>query len=159
MKIAVLSDIHDDKKTLSSVLDQIARQDIKMIFALGDYVSFTNFKRLAQTDLPIVAVFGNMDKSQEKIESWVREANKDITLRREMNRVKVDSRNIALTHFPEIAEKLLKSGMYDAVFFGHTHQAEQRFDEKTLVANPGAVKDRSYGVYDSETNEFKIVNV
>lgn len=159
MKIAVLSDIHNDKKNLSSILDKIHQQNLEMIFALGDYVSFNIFKHLAQISLPLVAVFGNMDKEQEKIESWVKQEGRDITLRREMNRVKVDKRNIALTHFPEIAEKLLKSGMYDAVFFGHTHRAEQRFDEKTLVANPGAVKDGSFGVYDSETNEFKIVNV
>lgn len=159
MKIAVLSDIHDDKKGLSFVLDRIAHQDVKMIFVLGDYVSFSFFKQLIQTDLPIVAVFGNMDKSQEKIESWVKEKGKNITLRREMNRVKVGDRNIALTHYPEIAEKLLKSGIYDAVFFGHTHRAEQKLDEETLVANPGAVKNRSFGIYDSETNEFEIVKV
>jgi uncharacterized protein len=159
MKIAVLSDIHDDIDKLSSVLDKVKEENCEMLFALGDYTSPKAFKVLANVNIPIYAVFGNMDQENDNIESWVRDIKKDITLRREMNRVQVEDFNYALTHYPEIAEKLLKSGMYRAVFYGHTHKATQKSEDDTLLANPGAVKDGSFGIYDLTANKFRVVKV
>jgi putative phosphoesterase len=159
MKIAVLSDVHDQTKNLSPIFEEIKKQNCEMVFALGDYISLKSFKELEKMRLPIYAVFGNMDKDRDDIESWARSSNKRITLRREMNRVKIGEENFALTHFPEIAEKLLKSGMYKAVFYGHTHKVAKRTEDETLIANPGAVQMGSFGIYDSNTNKFKIVRL
>lgn len=159
MKIAVLSDVHDQTKNLSPIFRETKKQNCEMIFALGDYTSLQSFKELEKTKLPIYAVFGNMDRERDDIESWARNSNKSITLRREMNRVKIGEENFALTHFPEIAEKLLKSGMYKAVFYGHTHKIAKRTEDETLIANPGAVQTGTFGIYNSDTGKFKIIKI
>lgn len=159
MKIAVLSDIHDHTENLNRVIDKIVENQCQMIFSLGDYTSLRTFKMITRPGLPIFAVFGNLDQEQEKIEKWIKDSGKEIALRREMNRVRIDNRNLAITHFPEIAEKLLKSGMYDAVFFGHTHNPETKREETTLLVNPGALKEGSFGIYDSERNDFEIFKI
>lgn len=157
MKIAVLADIHDNTAKLTSVLSKIKEENCEMVFVLGDYTSIAAFQKLAEADIPVYAVFGNMDRDQEEIETWARSGKRKITLRREMNRVKIGEENYALTHYPEIAEKLLKSGMYKAVFYGHTHKVAKKVEEETLLANPGAVKEGSFGLYDSDTGKFKVM--
>lgn len=157
MKIAILSDIHDEKAALGVILTEIRQKGCEMVFALGDYTTLEIFKQICNLHLPVYAVFGNMDLAQSAIEGWVKTASFTITLRQEMNRVRIGKSNVALTHFPAIAEKLLKSGMYNAVFFGHTHKSEQRREEDTLIANPGAVKEGSFGLYDSESNEIEMI--
>ncbi|MDP3982536.1 MAG: metallophosphoesterase family protein [bacterium] len=159
MKIAVISDVHDAKKKLVSVLKSIKEQECDMIFALGDYTTLETFKLVALTGIQIYAVFGNMDEENDKIESWIRKSTKDINLRREMNRVQIEEENYALTHYPEIAEKLLKSGMYTLVLYGHTHTAKQEQDEETLMANPGAVKDGTFAIYDTKTKIFEVKSI
>ena len=159
MKIAVISDIHDANKKLESVLEAIKKLECDMIFALGDYTTLDTFKLIAMTGIPIYAVFGNMDEENDKIESWIRKSTKKINLRREMNRIQIEEENYALTHYPEIAEKLLKSGMYVLVLYGHTHEAKQEQDEETLIANPGAVKDGSYAIYDTDKKEYEIKSI
>lgn len=158
MKIAVISDIHDNKKKLSLVLKSIKENACEMIFALGDYTSLGSFKALNKSGLQLFAVFGNADKDFDRIETLARKSE-NITLRREMNRVQINDENFAITHYPEISEKLLKSGMYKAVFYGHTHKSAEKQEDETLVANPGAVKDGQFGIYDSQTNKFKIIKI
>lgn len=159
MKIAVISDIHDAKKKLKTILQEIKEQECDMIFALGDYTSLETFKLIALTGIQVYAVFGNMDGENDKIESWIKKSTKKINLRREMNRVQIEEENYALTHYPEIAEKLLKSGMYRLVLYGHTHVAKQEQDEETLMVNPGAVKDGSYAIYDNKTKKLEVKTI
>ena len=52
--------------------------------------------------------------------------------------VSLADRQIAVVHYPELAEPLAKSGAYDLVVYGHTHRVDQRHDHG-LVLNPGEV--------------------
>jgi predicted phosphodiesterase len=66
---------------------------------------------------------------------------------------------VAITHYPEIAEGLVATGKYHAVFSGHTHVFMEKQVGKTLWVNPGEIMGR-YGepgfiIYDTETNSFE----
>lgn len=159
MKIAVLGSIGNDTDKLSSVLDEIKQRDCEMIFALGNYTTPAVFKQLANAELPIYAVFGDADEGKESIEGWVREEDRDISIRREMNRVKLEEDNFATTYFKDISGKLEMSGMYKGVFFAEGAEASQKLEDETLIASPGAVSDGSFGIYDTEGNEFEVVKV
>jgi putative phosphoesterase len=46
---------------------------------------------------------------------------------------------IAMVHEPEPVEAFARSGLYDLVIYGHTHQRELRTVDECLVLNPGEV--------------------
>ena len=77
MRIAVISDVHDDIGKFSSVLDKIKEEECEMVFALGDYTSPEIFKDLVKADVPVYAVFGNMDQDHDIVESWARKSGKN----------------------------------------------------------------------------------
>ncbi len=66
-----------------------------------------------------------------------------------------------------LAELLAKSGEYNAVFHGHTHDSKNETLANSLLLNPGAVcgvqKGKpgiaSYAIYDTATNTAEIIKI
>jgi hypothetical protein len=51
--------------------------------------------------------------------------------------VTFEDRKIYVRHEPDAIEAIAKSGMYDLVIYGHTHQIDIRKEGATWVVNPG----------------------
>ena len=117
MKIAVLSDIHDNIWNLEKVLKQI-KGKVKAIIYCGDLCAPFTAELLASANLSTYICLGNNDedhlslyrKGSDKF-SWVH-------LGQEFGEVKLGGKEIAFCHYPRLAELLAKSGDYDAVFYG-----------------------------------------
>lgn len=83
----------------------------------------------------------------------------------EYGKVELGGKKLAFCHYPKLGELLAKSGEFDAVFFGHTHQAGMGNFGKTLMLNPGALcgikegkyDEASYAVYDTESNSTELI--
>ena len=77
--------------------------------------------------------------------------------------VEVGGRRVAVTHYPQVGLALAKSGMYDLVCYGHSHEAAITREGASLAVNPGEVMGRfgisTYAVYDTETGEAEIREV
>lgn len=169
MKIAVLSDIHDHINKLGKVLNLIKNQDIEAIIFCGDMISPFTTGFLAKAGLPTYAVLGNND--EDHIGMMKKGGNKFtwFHLSQEYGEVELDGKKIVFCHYPKLGELLAKSGEFDAVFYGHTHIAENKIIDKTLLVNPGAVcginfeksaYDKStYAVYATVTNSAEIFEV
>ena len=58
----------------------------------------------------------------------------------------VGQRPVAFSHFPAIARRAADSGLYQAVFYGHTHRRAQELlsgpNGDCLLANPGDIEGR-----------------
>lgn len=158
MKIAVLSDIHDNIWNLKKVLKCIKKEKCKAILFCGDYCAYSAVKMIIELKLPTYAVFGNVDGAHYEITKLVGNLSYYHQFK-EMAEVELGGRKIALCHYPQLAEGLAHTGKYDAVFHGHTHKARQEKIGKALIANPGEVMGMkgkcSFGIYETKTNELK----
>jgi uncharacterized protein len=163
MNIAVLSDIHDNIWNLSKAIEIVASQKCEAIIFCGDFCAPFVAPYLVETKLPIYACFGNNDQDQLSIYEV---ANSDKfklwAVGKEFAEIELAGQKIAFCHYPKLGALLAKTGDYQAVFHGHTHQAYQEKVGSTLLANPGAVcglvhgrpGPATFGIYDTSTTSF-----
>ena len=158
MKIAVLSDSHDNVWNLATALDRVREAGAEQLFFLGDFCAPFTLVQLAEGfPGPIHVVLGNNDGDPLLL---ARNAARfpHVTLHGLLAQIEIGGRKIALHHYPEIAERLAESGAYDAVFSGHDHRRYTHRKGATLWANPGEIMGRfgepSFGIFDTVTAEF-----
>jgi uncharacterized protein len=155
MRIAVLSDIHDNIWKLDEALKRL--EGTHALICCGDLCSPFIVPQLAQGfKKPIHIVFGNNDGDLFRI---TQEAMKfdHVTLHGAFAELEFAAKRVAVNHYPEIARALAASGKYDVVCFGHNHEFEIAREGKTLLINPGEIMGRfgrsTLVVYDSEKHE------
>ncbi len=155
MRVAVLSDIHDNIWNLQRVLPQIG--DAGLLIFCGDLCAPFTLRAIAEGFAgPIHVTLGNND-GDVLLLTQVAAQHPNVTLVAPFGEVEAGGRRIAFVHYPPLGEGLAALGRYDAVFVGHSHQKEVRTVGHTLLANPGEVMGRfeaSYGIYDTETRAF-----
>ncbi len=137
MKIAVVSDIHDQLDNLEWFLEEVKKRKVEMIFGLGDYSSLYVVERLLRAGKKTVLVKGNNDANLVGMKQAVdqvegAEFSTDVFLEYEL-----DGDLYFLTHFPLLAENAARSGKYKAVFYGHTHHQRKDVIGQTVLVNPG----------------------
>jgi len=161
MRIAILSDIHDNIWKLSSILARVQGADA-LVFC-GDFCAPFTLTQLAQGfNGPVHVVWGNNDGDQ-----WLLTRNAtaagNVTLHGELAEIELGGRKIAANHYPHIARQLAESGSYDIVFYGHDHTARQEQLGNTLLVNPGEVMGRfgksTFATYDAGTGQAETVEV
>ncbi|MCD6367826.1 MAG: metallophosphoesterase family protein, partial [Candidatus Aenigmarchaeota archaeon] len=80
-----------------------------------------------------------------------------------MGNIEIEGRKLIFVHDPIFAKGMASLNLYDAVFYGHTHEAKVEKLGNTLLANPGEVMGLkgkiTFGVYDVESNKIDIKEV
>ena len=151
MKIAIISDTHNNLNNIQLVRQAILTQDVEAIIHCGDLTDADVLDYL--DDFRLYCVFGNGDYAPEVEErvAWLGSDNKageslDLVL---------GSKRIFVTHghWHSLLRKALDSGRYDYVFHGHTHRFKDEMVGVTRVINPGSlggkrVEDRSFVILD-----------
>ena len=164
MKIAVLSDIHDHIWNLKKVLDQI-KGNVETIIFCGDMCAPFTAGILGKAGVSIYACLGNNDEDHIHMLQKGGDKFNWTALSEEFGQVTLDNKKIAFCHYPKLADLLSKTGEYDAVFFGHTHDAGLGNHGKTLILNPGAVcgiqkgesGSATFAIYDTASNDAEII--
>lgn len=156
MKIAVLSDIHDNIWNLEKILPRL--EEAEALIFCGDFCAPFTLKMIVDSfSGEIHCVLGNND-GDVLLLSRIAQKAENVTLYPALGEIKLGKREIAFAHYPEIGAALATSGEYDAVFNGHTHRRRKERHGQTLWANPGEVMGRfgqpSYGLYDTQSGEF-----
>ena len=161
MRIALLSDIHDHTSHLLLALEAAKSEGCTHLLFMGDMAELSTFRTLHEEwEHPMDLVFGNNEyqigEFRKMAEAWGK-----TTLHGEIADVTIQNRRIYFCHLPWTALKAADSGVYDAVFYGHTHTAEIRSVGNTILVNPGEVYGRqsrpSIAVYDTDTNTARLV--
>lgn len=158
MRVAVISDIHDNIWKLADVLDHLRGADA--LICCGDFCAPFTLKQIAEGfSGPIHVVFGNNDGDQFLL-CQVAAPFKHVRLHGAFAELVLDGRRVAVTHYPQIGKGLLHSGLYDLVCYGHSHEAAVTRKGDTVAINPGEVMGRfgtsTYGVYDTVSGEAEI---
>jgi putative phosphoesterase len=138
MRIAILSDIHDNVWKLDIALKHVASADA--LICCGDLCSPFILDQLARGFAnPIHIVFGNNDADTFRITSK-QPKYPHVRLRGEFFEEEFDGRRVAVNHFDNIALAIARSDLYDAVFYGHNHVFDiRKLGMKTLAVNPGSI--------------------
>ncbi|MBC7251177.1 MAG: metallophosphoesterase family protein [Anaerolineae bacterium] len=161
MKIAILSDTHDNIWKLAEVLKQL--QDAEALIFCGDFCAPFTLAQIAEGfPGPVHVVFGNNDGDALLLSRVAAQAG-NVTLYGFFAYLKLGGRQIAVVHYPPLARDLARSGQHDLVCYGHNHQANVETIGETLLVNPGEVMGRfgrsTYAVYDTETHSVTLHEV
>jgi putative phosphoesterase len=160
MKIAILSDIHDNIWKLDALLADL--QADALVFC-GDFCAPFTLAQIAEGFAgPVHAVFGNNDGDQFLL-AKVASRFPHVTLHGVYAELEFDARKIAVTHYPEVGIALSRGAAYDLVCHGHSHERIVERHGKTLRVNPGEVMGRfglsTYAEYDTSLHQVKLVEV
>lgn len=158
MKIAIVSDIHDNLKHLNFVLDYCETHDIEHMICCGDLCSPFIIGALGESQINCHIVFGNNDGDRFQM---LKVAEEYVNLRlhgeyigSEDNLLVLDGVRFGVTHYPFYAKTMVKTGWYDAVFYGHTHTYHKQKFGQALLLNPGEVLGAfnlpSFAVYETQ---------
>lgn len=154
MKIAILSDIHDQLPQLKKAL--VAIQDTDALLFCGDLCSPFVIKALGEGYAkPIHVVFGNNDGDHFRI-TQNSKTYPHIQLHGELAELTFDKVRFGINHFDNIARVLAESGRYDVICFGHNHQFEFSQAGNCQLINPGEVYggltgNSTLAIFDTET--------
>ena len=146
MKIAIVSDTHNNWVNFKKAIDWVKKQKISLILHCGDISSqetIDQAKKYFNGEIKFVK--GNADY--------------DLDIPDKME-LEVDGKKIAFCHFPDLAKKLAQSGKFDVVFYGHTHRPwDEKIGECHMI-NPGELAAHFYkatlAVYDTATEKLEL---
>ncbi len=165
MKIAVFSDIHENIHNLTLAFRDMEGRGVEQGLFLGDFINNGVAKLVAAAPMPVSAVFGNNDGDRAALTRTSLAEGSRMTLSENIyDFVEFGGRNIFVTHYPDIARSMARSGDFDAVFYGHNHDRHEERIGRCLLANPGEIsahKTRSatYLIYDTDRHEVEFVEL
>lgn len=165
MKIAIISDIHDNMHNLRLAYTKALELRAKQMLCLGDFINPGIARFLSKSEIPVFSVWGNNDGEKCAIIKLSLEEGSNLTLSNKIyDFFEIDGRKLFLTHYWDIAEPMAYSGKFDAIFFGHTHEKEKRKIKDCLILNPGELSTHKFGVasiaiYDTKTNDAEIIDL
>ncbi len=161
MKIAIISDIHDNLANLKNFLSFAKKEKVSVVFCCGDVISAETLDYLISNfEGKVFLTLGNADLKEKILEKFSKEDSK-LTIFRDFGEVELDNLKIAFSHSLEKSKNRVQE--YDFVFFGHTHRPSLENSGKTKILNPGNLAGLYYkatfAILDTETKgpELKIL--
>ncbi|UCG50555.1 MAG: metallophosphoesterase [Candidatus Latescibacterota bacterium] len=162
MRVAIISDIHDNTPNLRSALAKL--ESVDEMICLGDLCSPFIIKELGVGfPGPIHVVFGNNDGDRYRITDATRKYT-NVKIHGEYVELDIGGRTFSVNHFDNIGRAIVACQNHDVVCFGHSHQYGLERVGRTLVVNPGEIYglltgNATFVIYDTDTGEPERVDV
>ncbi len=157
MKIAIISDIHDNHVNLGKCLSWCRKNKIDEVICCGDVANDETIEIISRDfKHAIHLVRGNMCYfNEKKLKNF-----KNIIYYNKVGRVKIDGVWIGMCHEPFLFDKVMEKGSCDIVFYGHTHKPWEENKQGVRFVNPGTLAGMfqrgTFGVYNTGTNELDL---
>ena len=158
MKLGIVSDTHDDFDLAEQVVEFFEEKKVGKVIHCGDMICPATAE-IFDADFDFYAIRGNNDGEWE-----LKETIEDFgEWMGNLGELEFSGIEFAVYHGTddELADGLVKSGKYDYVLRGHTHQKKVWEEDETVELNPGGVKlpwqkERLHVILmDLETGEFE----
>jgi len=140
MKIAVISDSHDNWKNLEEAVSKANQKGCGELFFLGDLVSPPGIKIFEKFNGEVKFVWGNNEGERMGITRKI-DASEKIELCGNTFEGEFDGVKIFMNHLPRISELVAKSSEFDLCLYGHTHEYKKERVGDCVLLNPGAVQE------------------
>lgn len=141
MLLAVISDTHDHKDNILKAVSIMNERNVSALIHCGDYVSpftkrwFDNLDDKIKNNF--YGVYGNNDGERVMLSKILGKICDIVGLElvKDFGGLIVFAAHMPT---PDTIEALAKSGSYDIILTGHTHQVvNKKYDNGVLVVNPG----------------------
>lgn len=165
MKIALLSDIHENFHNLLRAIQQAKEIGVSEILCLGDLINPGIAGVLARCGLPVYTIWGNNDGDRVLIMRAAQAAESQLTLSdKTYDFLERDGRRIFITHYTELARPMAKSGDFDLIGYGHDHQKFYGREGNCHIVNPGEISGHltgnvTFATYDTADHEVAFITV
>ena len=162
MRLALLSDSHDNLWALKAALPQLATADLAI--HCGDLCSPFMVRHLGDgmQGKPVHIVWGNNEGDVLLMTKAAAQLG-NITLHGAFAQFTVGGLRVAVNHYPDIARPLAASGHFDLVCYGHDHIAAHSLVGACHLLNPGELMGlngrRTIAFFDTETRAVEFVDV
>jgi hypothetical protein len=172
MKIAIISDVHDNLRTLSKLLDYLLDiEKVDMLIHCGDWVMPFTMRTFVKFGKTIRGVLGNGDPDIQKFEYQLQNLEMlkgiDLKIKHRFQDLLIAGKRVGVVHGDDEAlnKVLIESQLFDFLCLGHDHNPVVKSDGKTTVINPGSlvgytaengVVPITYAILDLETNTAQI---
>lgn len=158
MKIAVISDTHNNLHNIQAVRQIILSENVDAIIHCGDLTDAEVIDYFG--DFALYCALGNGDYGFE-VDQRLQWFNSENQAADNLELV-LGSKKIFVTHGHVLSSlrEAIYSKNFDYVFHGHTHRFKDEMAGNTRVINPGSlggkkVEDRSFAVLDLESGVLK----
>lgn len=137
--IGILSDSHDNMNAIRKAVEFFNGKKVKAVLHAGDLVSPFTARAFKDLEPKLYFVFGNNDGDKVTLTKWFEEIG--TTSCGNFGDLTIDGLHIALLHGTNeaLVKALAKSGEFDVVVRGHTHDPNVKIIEGVPVINPGEV--------------------
>ncbi|MFH1661977.1 MAG: metallophosphoesterase [Candidatus Falkowbacteria bacterium] len=160
MKIAIISDIHDNLINLEKCLKWCKKNNIKEIICCGDVTNSETLEFLSNNfKNSIYLIRGNMEIYDEsEVEKY-----SNIKYYGRFGSFELEGKKIGLCHEPFFVDEILEKNKCDMIFYGHTHKPWESEKNGTRLINPGTLsgtfQKATFAVLDSKSwkAELKIL--
>jgi len=163
MKIAIISDIHDNLVNLEKCLKWCKENKIEEIICCGDVTNSETLKFLSANFKGIIYLIrGNAEIYDEDEITLPRRATKykNIKYYGRAGCFKIDKINICICHEPFFIDDILDKNKCDIVFYGHTHKPWESLKNGTKLINPGTLsgtfQKATFAVLNSENSDMEL---
>jgi len=161
MKIGICSDSHDHVEHIKKAATIFRQREVEKVIHAGDYCS--PFTIPLFEGLPLEGIFGNNDGDRFTLMKKFDEIN--AILHGDFFAFEAGKTKIAVYHgtYEELTKSLEKSGLYDVVISGHTHQAGVETIDEVISINPGSIngfdQDAMIAFLDTESSHVEFIEL
>ncbi len=157
--IGILSDSHDNMEAIRKAVEFFNGKDVKAVLHAGDLISPFTAKAFKEMKPKFYFVFGNNDGDKLTLAKRFEEIG--ATVCGDFGDLTIDGLHIALLHGTNetVVKALARSGDFDVVVRGHTHDPGVKIIEGTPVINPGECSGVLSGKSTVATLEIANLNV
>lgn len=162
MKIAIISDTHDNVPRIDQMLEYVKKTGIKTMIHCGDVCAPSVLRYLGERfNGQIYLCLGNVDGDHDMMNKIANEKLKNIKIYEDFGEIEIDDKKIAFIHRPEQAKILAETKKYDHVFYGHNHKPWEETIGNTKLINPGTLaglfNKSSFAILDTETDKLELI--
>ncbi len=169
MKIGIISDTHEQVDNIKKAVKVFNKEKVGCVYHAGDICSPSVLHLFGELNCKIKVVFGNNDKDVFKHLKYKPDnmSFHDVLLTETVN-----GKKLCMLHGDpvDVVNAIFESKQYDIIIKGHTHVAEIKQNEKTIMINPGNLfgpysdftkkyTKPSVAVYDFKTNKARIIEL
>lgn len=154
MKIAVMSDLHDNTVAWGILAQRLAKDGVVFLVNCGDTCAPAMLEEMSKTYRGhIDTIFGNV--ADEELETQVAAQLTNVTHHGHRGIITLEGKKIFFCHKPAMADEMALTGDIDLVCHGHTHLKRWEKKGDTYILNPGTAGGMfqypSYAMVDLET--------
>ncbi len=138
MKIALMSDSHDNWQKLAQAVDLANSNQCEHLLFAGDLISPPGLKALEKFRGKCHVVLGNNEGEIQWFTNFANERT-NINFYGYFAEIEIDGLKFYLQHYPRAAEIAGHSDLFDVCVFGHNHIYSEESIGETLLLNPGTI--------------------